>query len=233
MTTTTENPMIEVAPISTKSANEYSDKALQLHERVKNLTITGQADYESAAAVLRSVKDMAKSLEEARKRITTPLDNAKKAVMDLFRPPTLVLEIAEKKIKETMIAYTNEQERIRFEREEKLRKQAENEETKKRAALEEKARKAREAGNEEKADQLEQKAAEVHVQAPVLASTVQKVDGISMKQNWKARVIDANKVPREYLVVDEQKLNQMAKATKGSLSIAGVEFYAEDVLASR
>ena len=225
--------LIEVAPINSKVADEYSSNAINLYDRASMLMITNQEKYENAAELLKTVKGMAKELEEARKKITNPLDVAKKAVMDLFRKPAENLEKAESTLKRIMISYTQEQEQIRREQEEKLRRQAEAEEARKRKAFEERAKKAEESGKAEKAEELRQKAAEVQVVAPVLASTVQKVAGVSMKKNWKARVINPMAVPREYLVIDEQKLNQVARATQGTLVISGVQFYSEDILASR
>lgn len=260
MTTAIEE-QIQVAPISTNSAKEFNDQAVVLTDRANNLQITNQVQYESAASMLRTVKSMADTLEVARKKITKPLDDAKKAVMDLFRSPSDDLVKAEADIKRKMIAYSNEQERIRREQEEKLRREAAAEEARQRkikedqerawrekeekarkeaeelaaAGREEDARKAREVADmaAEKAKERAQQAQEVSVQAPIVAPTVEKLKGISMMKNWKARVVNVDEVPRTYMTVNEQALDKIAKATKGSLTIPGVEFYSEDVLASR
>lgn len=224
---------ITVAPISTDSAKGYNDQAVSLSKQITTLVIKDQASYETAATLLKSIKDIGKMAEEARKKITTPLDAAKSAVMDLFRPTSTAVDNLEKHLKSLMIAYVNEEERKRKAEEEKLRKIAEAAEAKERKRLEEQAAKALANGKTDKAEELSQRAATVNRVAPIVASTVQKVSGVSMKQNWKARVIDINAVPRAYLIVDEKKLDQIAKATKGSLTLAGIEFYSEDVLASR
>ena len=264
--------LIEVEPIKTDSANEFSKKAVALTQQAQKIVITNQKTYEGAAECLKIVKGFFGQIEEARKKITIPLDNAKKAVMDLFRVPTDELVKAEVQIKSKMIAYSNEQERLRRAEEERLRKIAQAEEDRQRKikeqqeaewrAKEEAARKELERQNaliakaknekqraeaeanaakakaeQEKAARLaeerRQQAAEVYVPAPTVASKVEKPQGVSMKKLWKARVIDEKLVPREYLIVNEQMLNKVANATKGSLPIPGVQFYAEDVLASR
>lgn len=224
---------IEVKPINTNSANEISVQANDLTKQVNALTIKNQESYEGAAELLRTVKALSKKLEDTRKSITSPLDVAKKAVMDLFRAPSDVLETAEKKIKASMISYANEQERIRQEQEAKLRRDADEKARKERERLGARAEKAEASGKEDKAEELREQAAQVQAVAPVLASTVDKPQGISMKKNWKARIIDEKLIPRQFLCVDEKKLDQIAKATKGSMEVAGVEFYSEDVLASR
>lgn len=253
--------LIEVQPIKADAANEYNKQAVALTEKAQKLVIKNQAQYEDAATLLKTVKGFADNLDAARKKITKPLDDAKKAVMDLFRSPSEALIKAEGQIKSTMIAYSNEQERIRAEQERILREKAaaeesrqrkikedqerqwrEKEEAKRREAEElakagraEEARKAQEAADKAAkiAEERRQQASEVYVPAPTVAPTIQKPSGVSMKQNWKARVINEALVPREYLIVDVQKLDKIAKAVKGSLSIPGVEMYAEDVLASR
>jgi hypothetical protein len=53
-----------------------------------------------------------------------------------------------------------------------------------------------------------------------------------MRKAWKHRIIDETKVPREYLMIDESKLGAMARATKGTVKVDGVEFYADDVIAA-
>lgn len=232
MTTATAE-LIEVKPIETHEARGYQIKVIGLKDRASSLVIKDQSTYEESASLLKTVKDMAKLVEESRKKITTPLDLAKKLVMDLFRIPSEELEKLEAGIKRNMISYTNEQERIRKESEEKLRKEAAAKEAAEKKWLEERAIKAEASGKTEKAEELRQQAQEVFVPAPTIAPTVQKVAGVSMKQNWKARVIDINKIPRNYMVVNESMLDKLAKATKGSLAIEGVEFYSEDVLASR
>lgn len=229
----THNTLIEVKPIDTKSAHEYAIQANEITGQINKIKIINQQTYEQAADILKNVKAMAKRLEETRKSITSPIDLAKSAVMNLFRAPSDVLVTAEANLKRAMIDYQNEQERIRREQEAKLRREAEEKARKEQERLQARAEKAEANGKAEKAEELREQAEQVQVVAPVLAPTVQKVDGVSVRKNWKARVVDASLVPRQWLVVDEKKLDQIAKATKGSMDIPGVEFFAEDVLASR
>lgn len=67
----------------------------------------------------------------------------------------------------------------------------------------------------------------VHVQ-----SSSPAVKGIATKKVWKYRIVDASKVPFEYMMVDDSKLSAFARAMKGTVPIAGVEFYSEDSLSS-
>lgn len=58
-----------------------------------------------------------------------------------------------------------------------------------------------------------------------------KATGIAMREVWRAKVVDLNKVPREYLIVNQSALDALAKATKGQMNIPGVEFV-KDVVSS-
>lgn len=62
---------------------------------------------------------------------------------------------------------------------------------------------------------------------------INKIDGISKVEMWKVKITDETLVPREYLIVDIQKLNALARATKGTLEIPGVEFYKENQIRVR
>ena len=47
-------------------------------------------------------------------------------------------------------------------------------------------------------------------------------------KEWKWKVVDETKIPREYLLVDEIKINKLARSKdvdKPTLKIDGVEFY--------
>lgn len=79
----------------------------------KEISITSPAMYDLAADELRTIKARAKELDEKRKTITVPLDNAKKAVMDLFRRPIELLTEAEGVLKRGMLTYSEEQEAVR------------------------------------------------------------------------------------------------------------------------
>jgi hypothetical protein len=229
---------IIIEPINANSSVEYNQRSIVLHDNARLIVINDQVSLERASALRAAIKDMAKEIESERKRITVPLDNAKKAVMDLFRPATNWLETAEGILNVSIVKYANDQEKMRREQEEKLRKEAAAKEAKRRAELEERARKARESGKDDKADVLEQKAAEVHFEAPVVASTLQKVEGLSFREDWSAEVVDLmalvkavadGQAPLAFLEANIKVLNSQAKATKNSLVFPGVKFISKRV----
>jgi colicin import membrane protein len=78
---------------------------------------------------LQKVKALQKSVEETRTSITGPLNQAVKAINDLFRAPKEYLDQAERSLKTAMLGYTDAQEKIaadaRRKAEEEARKERE------------------------------------------------------------------------------------------------------------
>ena len=64
-------------------------------------------------------------------------------------------------------------------------------------------------------------------------SYLPKTSGVSVRFEWRARVIDPAKVPRMFLIVDEKALHTFAKATKGKNQVDGVEFYEAPIVGAK
>jgi DNA polymerase III gamma/tau subunit len=155
----------------------FSGQARRMLADATDVTIDSPELYEAAAQDLQRVKSLASQVEAARVSITGPLHQAKVAVDNLFKGPKDFLTQAEQKLKNAMLTWDNEQERIRREeqrraeearRQEQARLDAERrqreEEARKREEearrLEEEARAAAEAGDASKAEQLQLQAVE-------------------------------------------------------------------------
>lgn len=72
--------------------------------------------------------------------------------------------------------------------------------------------------------------AQAIVSAPVRVDTVVVAPAIPKRQTvipqaWTYRVVNPKLVPREYLIDDSVKLNGVARATKGSITVPGIEFF--------
>lgn len=79
-------------------------------------------------------------------------------------------------------------------------------------------------------------AAEAVALAAVEAANVSytpKTKGTAMRESWSAVVIDPDKIPREYLVVNQTALDAVARATKGTINIPGVEFRKDFINSTR
>jgi hypothetical protein len=201
-------------------------QAQGLLTNAESYAVTSSEHYESAGEFLKHIKAKYRELDEQRKSMTKPLDDSKKRIMDFFAKPLDFLTRAENTIKRAMIAYSDEQERIR--REDQRR--AEEAARKERERLEAQAQKAAASGKVERAAELEQRAATVV--APIIDRTPPKVSGLSTREVWKFEVIDEKAVPREFLMVDESKLRKFVQTMKGDTAIAGVRVWSEKSLAS-
>jgi hypothetical protein len=68
--------------------------------------------------------------------------------------------------------------------------------------------------------------------APVISHTFEKMAGVTAKAVWKWRIIDANKIPREYLSVNEVAINGVVRGMKGNTRIPGIEVYEDMAIAA-
>jgi hypothetical protein len=196
-------------------------------EMVESITIDSPAMFQEAASELQAIKTKSKQLDEQRKAITGPLDDAKKKVMDLFRPAIERLEQAETMLKQGMLSFTKQQEAERqkqiaeanrFAAEARARQEAEAAELKAKADAE--ARAAREAeeeaskaakqammqGNYEavaeltiKADQAQQAARQAEVQQRIAADEVTLAQTLVMPSVVTAEVTKAKGVSTSFV----------------------------------
>jgi len=219
--------------INTKAEKKKAADVPALVKRAE-ITIASQAELELASEVLKEVKARYKELDTQRKSITKPIDDAKKAVMELFKDPLELLEKAESKLKRMMLGYTEEQERKAREEQLRLQRLAEQEAEKEKKKLEAKIEKAIQKGDEEKAAELElQKEMVIPVEVPVIQPKVEAPKGVSYREDWRAEIVDEKLIPREFLIPNLTALNKIAVATKGSIEIPGVKFVVNKVLVSK
>jgi len=132
MSDPTQNPEVKAALAETD----------QLAQSLSTYAVTTAAEYESSGELLKRIKAGQKRLEDLRTGITKPLNDALKRVNDLFRAPGERLVAAEKTVKRALVAYADEQERIRREEERKALAAAEAERRRLQAIADEAARKA-------------------------------------------------------------------------------------------
>lgn len=64
------------------------------------------------------------------------------------------------------------------------------------------------------------KAVEAQGEDALVASNV-----AATRKFWKFKIVDEEKVPREYMAPDEKKLGSLARTEKEKASVPGVEFY--------
>ncbi len=196
-------------------------------QKAELLVIKNTDDYCFASEELKNIKKSAKQLDEQRKSLTKPLDESKKKIMAMFKAPTEYLEKAEAIIKKTMVTYQQEEERLRREEEEMLKNEAEAKAEAERQRLLKKADDNFE--DEDKVKEIIKDIDEVKVERVRVDTTfdkdMKKLTGSTMIDKWCFKIINEKEVPREYLMVDEKKIGAVARATKGTVTIPGVEIF--------
>jgi len=201
------------------------------------LFINGNNDLRIAADYQQQAKSEIRVIEAAFK---PHKDNAFKAHKDLvaaekeqLAPFKSVINILKPKI----IAYQNQQEAIAEKaRQAAVAKQRQAEAEAKQAAENEKeaqVAKLMEAGDIDKAEAVMDAPTPQPVDTYVPEVKQEKVAGAGTRKTWKARVLDAAKVPDMFKIVDQKALDAYARSTAGKQNMAGVEFYQETQLTGK
>lgn len=206
-------------------------KSSDLVVRAENTAVKTQEQYINAAEFLKDVKALKKEIKSTFKVMKDKTHAAHKEVCTQENKHLAPVEGVEKAINNKLAVWDDEQDRKRRIEQAKLDEKARKE----REKLEERARKAEEKGNTEKAEELKEQAEEKEFAVPVAPSTAPAVEGLTKKVTWKARVTDMSKLPDEYIVKTPNlpMLNAVARSTKGTIKLSGVEFYAEKSFSGR
>lgn len=197
--------------------------------QANTLTVISAGEYEFAASFLKNVKT-------AQKRVVDFFGPMKRATHEAWKKTVAgettflgPLESAERTVKQKMLTWSQAEERERALKQARLQAQADEFVRRERERLEKEA--ARLKTPELKQQRLEQAAAVITPVVQVVTETP-KVVGIGTRKIWKASVMDAEKVPKEFLMVDEAKLDRYAKAMKELASVEGVYFYQEEIMSA-
>lgn len=173
----------------------------------QELSVASMQDYQSAGEVIKTVKDRIKQLEAKRITYTKPLDEVKAQLMADFKKIAKPLVEFVESTEAKMLTWYKEEQKRKAEEQAKIDA----------AALEQ----AKQAG-----------VSEIVVPVVEQPKTV-KTDyaTVTVKKTWKAEVVNEAEVPREYLVVDQVKINAAVRA--GTREIPGVKIYQAESLATR
>ena len=230
----TQSPS-NVIPLSSLSIEDQLAATGQaMVQDAKDMRITCQTDYENAGQALRKIKDQAKRIKDYWDGPKSKAKAAHQEIVDKEKAMLKALNDAEAIIKATMKTYLDAIEKARREAEAEAKRRQEEEA----ARLLEQAVTAEQSGDDQAAavnmamaEMVSDMAAPPIIEAP-------KAAGISTRKAWKARVVDPSKVPAyvngmEIRTINMSALNNIARMTKGSASIPGVEFFEETSIGAR
>lgn len=206
---------ITIRPDESVDVVKWNGFSLEAKKLAETIVISDPESQANAVDVLKRIKVFYKDVEDARKDKKNPFAEMVKRIDTAFKPITDTLLLAEGQIKAKVSTYLYECE-------------------KKRQKEEVERQKAYEA---QKADASEENifGAGQQVQAPAMILPKEQAKGTiataSQKSVWRWKVTDETKVPREYLILDEVKLNKVVKA--GLRTIPGFEIYEDKTISIR
>lgn len=219
--------------------NQLPEEAIKIASEVefylaalRKEPIKNHDEYVSAADLLKGIKAKIDQVEEKRLSITRPMDLAKQRIMDFFRIPVDKLKEAERTIKQAMIGWQAEVARIAKIAQDKIDADAKAKADAEKAALEAQAVKLVQAGQIDQAADLVAASEAIEPEPVQLAVVQPRIADIRTFETWGYEIIDANLVPREFLCIDEKKLGQHARSTKGMVPVAGVRFVSKKGIAA-
>ena len=208
--------IIKISPSSDAQVMAFYNEAIGLQRYAEARVIKTTEDMKPANDDLNIIRRLRKMMEEKRKEYVSPLNDHVKVINNTFKTLMEPVEIADKITGDKMLAFNREQDRIRREQEEvnRLRQLA----AEKDAALH----------NGEISEPVN--LVEVIPEAPRRISTDMGSSG--MRDNWVWKLIDIRLVPVDYLMVNVGVLTPVVKASKGRLTIPGIEIYNEPIIAT-
>lgn len=214
-------------------------------------------DEESAALateMIRDAKDRWSRAEKLRKEMKEPIDLAAKRIQDLFRPVQKGFEQIQDVLRPKVGAYVAEQrrkedearreaqraiqEQVAAQREaERLSEIARQEEFRLKAEAEAKLRdgdrvaaiEAQRAANAASRD-----AAKIVPPTPIVIQPIQSFtapDGVGTRTTWKFKVVDQDKVPDQFWMINEKAIAEFVTRNKDKAAgfLPGIEVWPESV----
>ena len=200
----------------------------------KAMRIVTAEDYENAGNALRKIKDQMKQVKDYWSGPKTKAKAAHQEIVDKEKAMLKFFTDAETIIKGNMKAYLDAVEKARREAEAEARRRQEEEAMR----LVDEAAKA-EANGDNQTAAVNMAMAEMVNEMPVSSGIVApKAQGISARKTWKARVINEALVPpyamgMEIRQINMSVLNNIARMSKGTAQISGVEFFEDTTIGAR
>ena len=207
---TTGTALVTVNPRNDQAIIALYEQGLELLRYAEARVFLTNDDLKPATDDLAIISKVLKGMEEKRKEYLKPFQDHIKETNEAYKFFMEPIEAADKITRGKMVIFKVEQQRKVAEAE-KLNWDAID-----------LARRQAEANNGEFT--IDIKPVPVPF-APKLTRTDMGKSGLI--DNWKFRIIDLEKLPREYMVPDEAMLNSIAKKHHDNKQVPGVEFYNE------
>ena len=218
---------METAPVY-NTGQDVESRALAIPDEARALVVTDNESMARAHTMLADIRALRKEIQDTFRPLAEKAHQAHKAIVQKQKEAEAPLIKAENYLKPAILAYMDSQDRLRREKEARLREEARAAEEERRLA---EAVLAEQEGSHEEAEMI-LNGNQGFVPAPVLPRDTPKVDMRLLRRTWKVRVVNLralveaaaqNEFLLPYLMANEPALNQMARAQKGMMNIPGVE----------
>lgn len=248
-----EMPTIYTDPTQSQATVKLLTDIDELEEALDNMNVVETEEQAGFVSEYRTqLRTKLRELDTERKEMTAPLRQLQAKLNDKYR---VHIERAERIVQlcDNMLKPYLEERRRQREAEERAERERREAEKRARAEAEaaerEAARIAQETTDKAALKEAERRVEESRAAAdelrrtPTRKPTPKGVTGTlgsqtGLRDNWKWRVVDIDKVPEEFLVPPEErvqrgKLTNIARSQKGEAYVPGIEFYADSILSSR
>lgn len=212
---------VEITP------EEVKEKALTVPDRARAIAIKNTDDLLHANDMLLNIKALRKEIASVFDPIIEKAHNAHKEALAQKKKAEEPLVEAEGIIKPRIASYMEEQERIKKAEEERLRQEALKAEEERRLA---EAVQLEKEGHKEEAEQVLQEP--VIIPPPIVENTTPKLNGTSIRQIWKFRIVNPAKIPHDFMTPDLVKIGGYVRSMKQNAKIPGIEVYPEASVAT-
>jgi len=203
---------------------------------VSTIIITNDDQLYEGNQILLKIRDKQKEVNDVFDPMIKKAHEAHKEVLAQKKNFQAPLQQAERHLKSQIAPYLAEKERIRREAEERIRKEREKAEQEARAEEDRKLQAALEAEEDGRTDDAYEIIDTVrHAPAPTKTPIPEKtkLEGTSLRTIWRWEITEQDKIPREYLKVDDKKISAVVRALKKGALIPGIRVFSESTIASR
>lgn len=192
----------EIIKLNTQEAVETANKVVEEIAENSRVVVNSQPTFEIAKERLGEIKKIRNSVVEKKESITKPLNEALKNVRGLFKPIEDKLDVIEDYLKNGVLKYNQKLLDEQKKREDDARKQIEEAEK-----------------NGEKEIDVEK------ITKPV-ERIAQKVEAIKTRKIKELRIVDEQKIPREFLTPNTMKIKD---ALLSGIKVAGCEIIEKEI----
>ena len=211
-----------------------AQEALAWPDRARAAVIVDADSYRSAGELLLGIKDLRRKIAETFDPHVRRAFEAHRALVKEKADAEAPLSQAEVILKQALVAFDREQDRLRREeqarRDEDARRQEEARVLEQAAAMETEGHALGDVAMVEEAHALISQPVQA-VAAPVQTATP-KVAGVTLRKTFAFRITNPSLVPVQYKVIDESKIRGVVRSLGMAANIPGVQVYEDTNVAA-